>query len=217
MELSDRNLGRGHYEPASALLDAEDDLGEFLPPSRLRRSRRSRFEEPVLNITSFVDVLSVLMFFLLSVVTLQRLGTHDVALPRASDSFSEESNLEVRNLTLALARKNLTLRALIVPEEGEPEALNREFPLVDESYDVEALQEELLRLKGAYETDESLILMVGDDVHFDWIVKVMDATRERVVYANGRREITTLFPDVSLSDYTRDVDLPAPAEPEVEA
>jgi len=64
--IDDSNLRSGEYEPASALLSVEDD-GEMTPPSRLRRSSRRHWREPNLNITSFVDVLSVLLFFLLSV------------------------------------------------------------------------------------------------------------------------------------------------------
>ncbi|MGH7818338.1 MAG: biopolymer transporter ExbD, partial [Candidatus Binatia bacterium] len=86
--LNDSSLGGRSYEPASALLSVEEDIGEFLPPSRLRRSGRRHWEEPILNITSFVDVLSVLLLFLLSVAALERLGAHDVSLPRETEAFA---------------------------------------------------------------------------------------------------------------------------------
>jgi len=59
------------------------------------------------------------------------------------------------------------------------------MPLTNGVYDLDKLQGELLRIKGSYKTDEAIILMVGDDVHFDWIVKSMDTVRERVVFADG--------------------------------
>jgi biopolymer transport protein ExbD len=208
MDILDRSATGVHeYEPASALLSVEEDLGEFLPPSRLRRSGRRRWQEPVLNITSFVDVLSVLLFFLLSVATLEKLGAHDVSLPRQTDEFAAESKLEVRNLAVSLARDGLRIRGLVVPKDGEPQALSHELPLRAGEYDLSALQEELLRIKGTYDTDEAIILMVGDDVNFDWIVKVMDTVREKVEYTGGERRITTLFPEVSLSDYLLDVEV----------
>jgi len=202
--LDDSNLRAGDYEPAGGLLTTEADFGEMIPPSRLRRSSRRHWHEPHLNITSFVDVLSVLLFFLLSVATLEKLGSHDVALPQQTTNFSQESKLELKNLSLSLARDGLKLRGLITPEAKQPEVLAVELPLKQGVYDLERLQGELLRLKGSYKTDEAIILMVGDDVHFDWIVKVMDTVRERVVFADGAQQVTTLFPQMSLSDYLVD-------------
>jgi biopolymer transport protein ExbD len=151
-----------------------------------------------------VDVLSVLLFFLLSVATLEKLGAHEVALPQQTTNFSQDSKLELKNLSLSLARDGLKLRGLLTPEKKQPEALSVELPLRQGVYDLERLQSELLRLKGSYKTDDAIILMVGDDVHFDWIVKVMDTVRERVVFADGAQQVTTLFPQMSLSDYLVD-------------
>ena len=202
--LDDSHVRSTSYEPAGALLSTEDEIGEMIPPSRLRRSTRRHWQEPVLNITSFVDVLSVLLFFLLSVATLEKLGSHDVALPQQTTNFTQDSKIEVKNLSLSLARDGLKLRGLITPEQKQPEVLNVDMPLAAGVYDLTRLQAELLRLKGSYKTDEAIILMVGDDVHFDWIVKVMDTVRERVVFADGAQQVTTLFPQVSLSDYLVD-------------
>lgn len=202
--LDDANLTSGGYQPAAPLLSNEENYGEMIPPSQLRRSRRLKRHEPHLNITSFVDVLSVLLFFLLSVATLDKLGAHDVALPQQTENFSQESKMEVKNLSVSLARTGLKLRGLVTPQGKEPEILNVDLPIHNDRYDLERLQQELLRLKGTYKTDEAIILMVGDDVHFDWIVKVMDTVREKVVYANGAQQVTTLFPQVSLSDYLVD-------------
>ena len=38
--LDDTNLRGGDYQPASALLSEADALGDFIPPSQLRRTRR---------------------------------------------------------------------------------------------------------------------------------------------------------------------------------
>src|ERR1041384_2548195 len=126
--LDDSNLRSADYEPASALLSVEDDVGDVLPPSQLRRSRRRQWQEPHLNITSFVDVLSVLLFFLLSVATLEKLGAHDVALPQQTTNFSQDSKLELKNLSLSLARDGLKLRGLVTPEAKPPPGLAAELP-----------------------------------------------------------------------------------------
>ncbi len=202
--LDDSSLGGREYEAASALLSDEEEIGEFLPPSRLRRSGRRHWQEPVLNITSFVDVLSVLLFFLLSVATLEKLGSHNVNLPQQSEAFAHESTIEIKNLTLALAREGLKLRGILTPPGREPELLTVEMPVRDGRYDLDRLQQELLKIKGGYKTDDAMILMVGDDVNFDSIVKVMDTAREQIRIEHGERRITTLFPEISLSDYLVD-------------
>ncbi|MEA2624683.1 MAG: Biopolymer transport protein ExbD/TolR, partial [Candidatus Binatota bacterium] len=88
--MDDSHLGRSQYEAPQALLEMEDEYAEPVRPSQLRRARRTRWTEPVLNITSFVDVLSVLLFFLLSVATMEKLGAHDVNLPQQTQDFTKE-------------------------------------------------------------------------------------------------------------------------------
>jgi biopolymer transport protein ExbD len=203
--LDDRSLGgRRSHDPASALLEQEDEFAEIIPPSQLRRSGRRRHTEAELNITSFVDVLSVLLFFLLSVATMSKLGTHDVNLPQQTDEFTKESDVEVKNLSLSLGKSGLKLRGMLTPKDKEPEALAVEIPRVGEDFDLQKLREELLRLKSGYKTDDAIIMLVADDVPFDSIVKVMDTVREQVEFADGRRTITNLFPQISLSDYLID-------------
>jgi len=200
--LDNAHLARSHdYDAVAPLLSEEEAATDMVPPSRLRRSSRRHYTEPHLNITSFVDVLSVLLFFLLSVATLERLGAHEVSLPQQTQDFTKESTLEVKNLALSLSKNALTLRGLITPEGREPQALKVEVPVADGYYDLPRLRAELLKIKQAYKTDGAIILMVADDVNFDSVVKVMDTAREQVEFVGGQRKITTLFPDISLSDY----------------
>jgi biopolymer transport protein TolR len=50
-----------------AAVTAEQKWEQGAPAGRLIRRRRKRYDEPLVNLTSMVDVLSVLMFFLLSI------------------------------------------------------------------------------------------------------------------------------------------------------
>lgn len=202
--LDDRSLGGRSSHESSVLLEQADEFADITPPSQLRRANRKRHVEAELNITSFVDVLSVLLFFLLSVATMEKLGTHDVNLPRQTEEFTKESTVELKNLSLSLAKSGLKLRGMLTPEGKEPEALSIELPLVADQFDLARLREKLLELKAGYETDEAIILLVADDVPFDSIVKVMDTVREQVAFADGRQQITKLFPQISLSDYLID-------------
>jgi biopolymer transport protein ExbD len=149
-------------------------------------------------------VLSVLLFFLLSVATMEKLGAHDVNLPQQTQDFTKESPLEVKNLGVSLSRTGLVLRGLVVAGGREPEALHAEWPIVEGRYDLPRLRDELLRIKAGYKTDAAIILMIADDVSFDAVVQVMDTVREQIVVEGGRRHVTTLFPEISISDYLLD-------------
>ncbi len=70
---------------------------ESLPASRIRRRKR-RFDDPLVNLTSMVDVLSVLMFFLLTIYTGGGYLTvlpPGLTLPNSTVTASLTRNLEV--------------------------------------------------------------------------------------------------------------------------
>jgi biopolymer transport protein ExbD len=74
---------------------------ESLPASRIRRRKR-RFDDPLVNLTSMVDVLSVLMFFLLTIYTGGGYLTvlpPGLTLPNSSVTASLTRNLEVAVLS----------------------------------------------------------------------------------------------------------------------
>ena len=74
---------------------------ESLPASRIRRRKR-RFDDPLVNLTSMVDVLSVLMFFLLTIYTGGGYLTvlpEGLVLPNSNVSVNLTRNLEVAVLS----------------------------------------------------------------------------------------------------------------------
>jgi biopolymer transport protein ExbD len=74
---------------------------ESLPASRIRRRKR-RFDDPLVNLTSMVDVLSVLMFFLLTIYTGGGYLTvlpQGLKLPTSTVTASLKRNLEVSVLS----------------------------------------------------------------------------------------------------------------------
>ena len=86
-------------EPAAAAAAIEWE--ESLPASRIRRRKR-RFDDPLVNLTSMVDVLSVLMFFLLTIYTGGGYLTvlpPGLTLPNSTVTASLTRNLEVAVLS----------------------------------------------------------------------------------------------------------------------
>src|SRR5690606_22473305 len=75
-----------------------------LPVSRLRRRKR-HYEDPLVNLTSMVDVLSVLMFFLLTIYTGGGFLTvlpQGLTLPNSTTTADLTRNLEVSVLKDAI-------------------------------------------------------------------------------------------------------------------
>ena len=86
-------------EPTAA--SAAIEWEESLPASRIRRRKR-RFDDPLVNLTSMVDVLSVLMFFLLTIYTGGGYLTvlpPGLTLPNSTVTASLTRNLEVAVLS----------------------------------------------------------------------------------------------------------------------
>jgi len=74
---------------------------ESLPVSRIRRRKR-HYEDPLVNLTSMVDVLSVLMFFLLTIYTGGGFLTvlpEGLVLPTSNTRVSLTRNLEISVLS----------------------------------------------------------------------------------------------------------------------
>ncbi|MGH7806066.1 MAG: biopolymer transporter ExbD [Candidatus Binatia bacterium] len=87
----------GDERAATAAIEWE----ESLPASRIRRRKR-RFDDPLVNLTSMVDVLSVLMFFLLTIYTGGGYLTvlpAGLTLPNSTVTASLTRNLEVAVLS----------------------------------------------------------------------------------------------------------------------
>lgn len=160
---------------------------------RSLQKRRSRHRDtPELNITSFLNLMVVLVPFLLITAVFSRITILELSVPTASGgsqvvkpNFAIE--VIVRKAGLELANGSSVVAA-IPNQEGE--------------YDLQKLTKILLRLKSDYPDKDDATVLMEPDIQYDYLIRVMDTLRETEVPEEGSGELRkmVLFPKISIGD-----------------
>ena len=160
---------------------------------RSLNKRRSRHRDtPELNITSFLNLMVVLVPFLLITAVFSRITIMELSVPTASGgSQVAKSNFTieviVRRTGLELANGSSVVAA-IPNQEGE--------------YDLQKLTKLLLRLKSDYPEKDDATVLMEPDIQYDHLIRVMDTLRETEIPEEGSEELQkmVLFPKISIGD-----------------
>ena len=160
---------------------------------RSLNKRRSRHRGgPELNITSFMNLMVVLVPFLLITAVFSRITILELSVPTASGgsqvvkpNFAIE--VIVRKAGLELANGSSVVAA-IPNQMGE--------------YDLEKLTRILLRLKNDYPEKDDATVLMEPDIQYDHLIRVMDTLRETEIPEEGSGELRkmALFPKISIGD-----------------
>ena len=160
---------------------------------RSLNKRRSRHRDtPELNITSFMNLMVVLVPFLLITAVFSRITILELSVPTASGgsqvvkpNFAIE--VIVRKAGLELANGSSVVAA-IPNQMGE--------------YDLEKLTRILLRLKNDYPEKDDATVLMEPDIQYDHLIRVMDSLRETEIPEEGSGELRkmALFPKISIGD-----------------
>jgi biopolymer transport protein ExbD len=161
----------------------------------LRRHRQKRGSGD-LELTTFLNVLVVLMCFLLVSAVFSRIAIQELRLPTAAAG------------TTAPAKPLLTIEVIVRRagiEIGDGRRVVMAIPKSGDQYNIERLSEYLQRLKSQYSDKTDATLLVEPEVAYDDVIRVIDAVKiARVLRAgrNGKNEMqpVALFPDVSIGD-----------------
>jgi biopolymer transport protein ExbD len=148
---------------------------------RSRHARRhSQSEE--LNLTTFINLMVVLVSFLLATAVYSRIAVHELNLPITGTPFDGPPPL---NLTVIVRPDRFVITdrsgvlGTITPKDGAP--------------DYDGLSALLADIKLRVPNEKSLILRMEPDISYDVIIQVMDAARLPVGGGEG-------FPDISIGD-----------------
>ena len=145
-----------------------------------------------MNITSFMNLMVVLVPFLLITAVFSRITILELSVPTASGgsqvvkpNFAIE--VIVRKAGLELANGSSVV-ASIPNQVGE--------------YDLEKLTKILLRLKSDYPEKDDATVLMEPDIQYDHLIRVMDTLREAEIPEEGSGELRkmALFPKISIGD-----------------
>jgi biopolymer transport protein ExbD len=163
----------------------------------VRRSRLARHlhkhEHTEINLTSMIDMMTILVFFLLVHGGFVRLALLELNLPSAqSQATAEPQNLELE----------ITVRSSGIEIGDRTAGLLTRIEKTDQGYDFALLRDYLVKLKAQFRDKTDATLLLEPDIPYDVLVAVMDRVRvaEQVDTAANRVLRTDLFPDISIGD-----------------
>lgn len=157
-----------------------------------RRSRRSRYREPEeLNITTFMNLMVILVPFLLITAVFSRMAVIELNLPTAESVVKQEEpefSLEVivRDDRIEVGDRNAGVLKSLAKADG--------------AHDLAALTDYLKRVKANFPDQLSATLLLESDVDYEVMVQVMDAVRTYRVDEPGEFKRAELFPEISIGD-----------------
>jgi biopolymer transport protein ExbD len=158
---------------------------------RLRKKRMGK-ETPELDITTFLNLMVVLIPFLLISAVFSRVTIMELSVPTSAGGS-------------ALNKPNFAIE-VIVREAGLEIAnglsVEAAFPKKENQYDIQKLSEMLTRLKARYPEKQDATVLMEPDIEYDYLIQIMDAVRGGEVHAEGSEEVNriVLFPNISIGD-----------------
>jgi len=159
---------------------------------RRKYNRRKREETPGLDITTFLNLMVVLIPFLLISAVFSRVTIMELTVPTsAGGSVVKAPNFAIE----VIVRKN----GLEIANGSSVEAA---FPKKDGQYNMQMLYELLKRLKARYPEKDDATVLMEPDIEYDHLIQIMDAVRGAEVQTEGSEEVKkmVLFPNISIGD-----------------
>jgi biopolymer transport protein ExbD len=160
--------------------------------TRRHHNKRRMQETHELDVSTFLNLMVVLVPFLLISAVFSRVTIMELSVPTtAGGSASNKPNFAIE----VIVRKS----GLEIANGSSVEAA---IPKKEDQYDMEMLSEMLMRLKARYPEKEDATVLMEPEIAYDYLIQIMDAVRSTEVKADGSEAVVkmVLFPDISIGD-----------------
>jgi biopolymer transport protein ExbD len=159
---------------------------------RRHHNKRRREETPGLDVTTFLNLMVVLIPFLLISAVFSRVTILELSVPTSAGG----SALNTPNFAIEVIVRKAGL------EIANGSSVEAAFPKKDDQYDMQMLYEMLTRLKGLYPEKEDATVLMEPDIEYDYLIQIMDAVRGAEVHVEGSEEAKKMvfFPNISIGD-----------------
>lgn len=143
--------------------------------ARTHHYRRRVTEPTELDVTTFLNLMVVLVPFLLITAVFSRITIVELDLPTSSSAPSPKDpafrvEVIVRETGLEITNGRMVIAAI---------------PKVDEQYDLETLGEHMLALKHDHPDTEEASVLLEPQVPYDYLIQVMDVVRSAEIQPDG--------------------------------
>ena len=157
--------------------------------ARVPRYRRRHKEAPELEMTTFLNLMVVLVPFLLITAVFSRITIAELDLP------SVEST----------APSTPVFRVEVVVRETGLEIMDgakviQSIPKTREDYDLSKLSEYLVAIKSQYPEKDDASVLLEPDIPYDNLIQVMDTVRSVETQEAGQTTRADLFTAISIGD-----------------
>jgi biopolymer transport protein ExbD len=159
-----------------------------------RANHRGRKKEAIgdLELTTFLNLLVVLISFLLVTSVFSRISIQELKLPTAAAGGAE---LDKPLLVLEVILRKHGI------EISDGKSVVTSMPMTGDKYDLEKLTEYLRGLKERYKEKTDATLLIEPDIAYENVIHVMDAIKGARIRQPGQEvQKIELFPDVSVGD-----------------
>lgn len=159
---------------------------------RQHHYKRRREETPTLDVTTFLNLMVVLIPFLLISAVFSRVTIMELSVPTSA----AESALSTPNFAIEVIVREAGL------EIANGSSVEATIPKKNGQYDMQMLYEMLKRLKAMYPEKEDATVLMEPDIEYDYLIQIMDAVRGAEVHEEGSEEVKKmiLFPNISIGD-----------------
>ena len=160
--------------------------------TRRHHNKRRREETPGLDVTTFLNLMVVLIPFLLISAVFSQVTIMELSIPESAGRPAlNKPNL---NIEVIVRRAGL--------EIANGMSVEAAIPKKDGQYDMDLLSKILVRLKERYPEKEDATVLMEPQIEYDYLIQIMDAVRGTKVKAEGSEEARkmVLFPNISIGD-----------------
>lgn len=157
-----------------------------------RRQKKSN-EQVELDITTFLNLMVVLIPFLLATAVFSKITIQELNLPQGA-AAGQAPDKPVFTIEVMIRKEGL--------EIGDGKRINSSIPKKDGKYDLEELSKELRVLKSEHPDKEDVTVLLESDIEYENMIAVMDAVKSAKIPVPGQEEpqIEVLFPEISIGD-----------------
>ena len=160
--------------------------------TRRKYKKRRGQESPELDVSTFLNLMVVLVPFLLIGAVFSRVAIMELSIPTSAGGK-------------ALKKPNFAIEVIVRKaglEIANGMSVEASIPNKDGQYDMGFLSKILVRLKERYPEKEDAVVLMEPQIEYDYMIRIMDAVRGTRVKTEGSEELRkmVLFPNISIGD-----------------
>ncbi len=160
---------------------------------KTRHHYKREEQEAELNITTFLNLMVVLIPFLLVTAVFSRITIQELNLPTEAAGGAKPDRPQI-SIEVIVRKNRIQL--------SDGNKITATIQNVGDQYDIKKLSERLLGLKGKNQGIEEATLLIEPDIEYETLIHIMDAVKVAEVKKQDSEEIDrmVLFPKISLGD-----------------